>query len=730
MQACMRMTWTWKSGWWMITLAALALVPGCKKPQAGAAVAATAVASPTVATPSSWAVHSERLGFIAHLPADTEACFTTLNRPAHMAALKETNYYKDLTAFLDDKTPAPAAGTNAGEGAAKKGTAMPKVLQNLMEGDVFFSLGKGAAKSLAGMQQLSSIYTELTYRGIMAGVTPGAKPGSADLEKMLGGAAKDPDLAKRVVAALAEAQVPPMMMGMRTEKPEEALKELLPDALLSEVKKRAKVSQVSTNLNGKFTLIEATGRDLLTDEMKKSWLSSLPPDAAPALPDITKALDTLQAKPVTLAYGTAGGWVIVSLSSDRPALEFANDASTSLVSRPEFSSLATYEGKNLLAVFFAEGSTLQSLQNPEPLQPMARGVLGGLKESPMFAGMAKKLEGKVAALSGLEHKLYDRPMTTMAGAAWWDKGLHMEIEGGLSPKGLEAGKPLKFSSLLDEPGTIAAVDYHGDPQMSATLRAYVEGWAEVLHAAGLELAKANMFGEQGVKTAEWADKEIIPHVVAYYNGTKTLFTKAVGNEHAWVVDLGGHMPAIPGLPAPDPKADLKMVRIAAVDDMADRKLVEESWLQMNGALNNLVKAFPMLNMQKLPDPDSSNAPGITSYFYAFADSDDLVPCVSVGDKQFMLGTSKNQQEVIASHLMRAVPSSVPSTARWRISFANLREAVRTFSPAVPAPATADSVKTVTRWMEPFGDLRGRLWIEAGRVRNSVSWDVKDTTKFD
>ena len=40
------------------------------------------------------------------------------------------------------------------------------------------------------------------------------------------------------------------------------------------------------------------------------------------------------------------------------------------------------------------------------------------------------------------------------------------------------------------------------------------------------------------------------------------------------------------------------------------------------------------------------------------------------------------------------------------------------------------MKAATKWMEPLGDLRGRMWIESGRVRNSISWEMKDTIKFD
>ena len=702
----------------MMALALMLSASGCKKHIPISSPAAAAESKSAV--PSPLTVRAVTLGFAAHLPADTAAYFGTLNLPAHAAALKETNYFKDLTAFLDDKTPAPASGN------AKK-SEKPVPFEKLLGDDFFFSLGKGAAKAISSLQQLSSFYTEMTYRSLMAGATPGAKPGAGGTEQMLNTLLNDPELLKRATAALTDAQLPPIMVGVHTDRPDEVLKELLPDDLLAQVRKTAKVSQVTTSLGGKFTLIEATGKDLFNDDMKKKWLAGLPAECAAALPEIGKAVAVLQAKRITLAYGTAGGYLIVMLGSERPNLEFATNPAASLLSRPEFGVLAPYESKNLAAVFFAEGGTLQSLQTPEPLQPMARGVLGALKQSPMFAGMAATLEGKVAALGPVEHELYDRPMTTMIGAAWWDKGLHLEVEGGLSPKGLESGKPLKFASLVEDPNAVLALNFHGDPQTSATLRRYVEGWAEVLHVAGQELAKANMFGDQGPKMADWIDKEVVPPLVTFYKNSKTLYTQALGNEQAWIVDLGGTMPH--GLtPVQPAKEESRMVRIVGVHDVVDRRLIGDSWEEMNAALNGVAKAFPMLAGAKLPEPDVSNNAGVISYSYPLPmGSDDLLPCTSVSDKLFMLGTSKIQQQDIAARLLRAAPGTGTPTMLWRLDGTKLREALKSFAPAGPA---GDNAKAAVKWLAPLGEARGRLWIESGRVRNSISLEMKDTTKFD
>ncbi|MDB6140632.1 MAG: hypothetical protein JWO94_3704, partial [Verrucomicrobiaceae bacterium] len=717
------------------------LVSGCKKEQAAAVAGTSAAKSVTAATSVSRAAG---LGFAAHLPTSTEAYFGTLNLPAHAKALKETNYFKDLSAFLDDRVPAPAAG------AVPDAPIKPKALDKLAWNDFFISLGKGSAKSLASLQKFSAFYSELSYRALMSGsqlpktppptTPPGIEPEKPSVGDLPGNLTKnpvfaalfaDPELVKRVADALVDLELPPIMIGIHADKPDEVLKQLIPEDLLANVRKKAKVSQVTTALSGQFTLIEGTGKDVYTDELKKTYLALLPPEAAELLPMFESAYTTMQSKKVALAYGTVGGYVVVTIGSNRPDLDFVVEPATSLAARPEFSVMTPFQAKDLTAVMFMEGATLQAMQNPEPLQPIMRGLLAGLKQSPVFGGMAKALEPKVAALAPIEHQLHAKPLTTLVGVGWWDKGLHMEFDGGVSPKGIEGAKPLKFASLIDDPDALLAVNYHGDPQTAAIARAYMEALADVLRTAGLELAKANFFGEQGTKMASWIDLEIVPQLVSFYNASKTMYARGVGNEHAWVLDLGGHMPALPGLPPPDPKGGTKMLRVAGVDEVLDRKLISDSWTQMEAALTGMAKAFPMLGGQGLPAAETSSKSGMNFSAYALPfDSEDLLLCASVGDKVCMLGTSKSQQEDIAARLLRAAPSPDTPTALWRLSWPKVREAVKTFAPEAPAAPAADNMKAVSKWMAPLGEMRGRFWIEAGHVRNSFSWDMKDTTKFD
>jgi hypothetical protein len=709
-----------------LSLVLLSSLTGCKKPAPKAEAAAATEVQGTDLALASPQEAAAKLGFAARLPADTEAYFSALNLPKHLAALKTSTWAKDVDAFIADKTPAPSAGTS--------GAALPDIggtLAQLWGKDVFIALGKGGTQALQPWQEISTLNTELQYVMMMKGTM-----GTSEKKDLPTGIITQlldrPDLLQRAAEIVTKLSLPPIMIGVQTDKPDEVLKGLVPDALLKQAKEKAKVSQMTTKdgFNTSFTIIEGKFSSFFTDEMKKAMLEALPAEKADEKATIDKALEAVRAKPFCLTYGSTGGWLIIALGAERPNLEFATDPSKSLLSRPEMSFALPYAAKNLVSVFFAEGGALQVMQSPEPLQPIARGVLAGLRDSPMFGKMAEALAPKVQQLAALERAVNDRKFVTACGAAWWDKGLHVELRGGQSTEGLDSKQPVKFAPLISDPNVVLGLAYHGDPEMTGKLRTLVEGWAEMLHVGAQELVKAGLGGKDGPTIAAWVEKDVIPPLVSFYDGSKQVFQKGTGNEHAWIADLGGQVPMLPIFPQAAPGAPApKMLRLAMLDNITNRTLIGDSWTQMQDSLNKIVAGIPMLGMQQLPEPTSSTQPGgLNTYAYPLLPgADDFSPCASVSPSLFMLGTSITQHGELAARLLRAKPATENEIARWRINFAALRDAVQTFS---SAQTDADKVKASTKWLAPLGDASGRMWIEGGNVRHSITVPVKDVVRYD
>lgn len=671
-----------------------------------------------------------KLGFAAKLPADTEAYFSAINLAAHLDALKTSSWAKEVTAFLEDKTPAPSAA----QGAMPDARA---AMAQLWGRDFFLAVGKGGAKALAPWREVMSLQSELAALSTMQGYLPvtaaPAKDKTAEeVGQTLAMLLQNPELLKRCADIVTQLDLPPLMLGIQTDKPDEVIKQLVPDALMEQMKKKARVSQVTMRGDGRFTLVEGTLAALLTDELKGAWLAAMPGDLAAAKGPVIAILESIQKKPFAFAFGTTAGHVIIAVGSTRPNLDFVADPAKSLLSRPELAFVQPFATKNLISLDFAQGEVLQALEQTDSMQAAARGVLASLKANPTFAELAKAVEPKVQALAPLERDLYARKATTATAIAWWDKGLHIEMKGGQSPEGLKADTPLKFSPLLYDPSVVAGIAYHGDPEMTGRLRKLVEGWADVIHDAGMGLVKAGLGGKEGPEIAKWVESDVIPQVVDFYTGSKTLFQKGVGNEHAWVIDFAGKMPPLPFFPQKANETPPKMLRLASIDDVTNRAAIGTSWDQMQGSLGKIIGAFPLLGGQKLADPDIKNQNGgITTYSYPIMpDVDDLAPCASISSQLLMIGTSITQHGDLSTRLLKAKPATTANVAQWRINFPAMRDAVKTFSTGSAKPTNADQMKSTMKWLSPLGNATGRMWIEAGNVRNSITIEVKDVLHYD
>ncbi len=687
--------------------------------QSGAPI--TAEKAPQIA---SMIPHAAKLGFAAHLPKESEFYFGSVNLKAHLDAAKKTAFWKDLSAFIDDKTPAPSKTANPSAEAAKK----------LWGDDFFIALGKGATPSLTSLRELSDLYTEITYRAMMAGgPLAGGVPAAAGSgpEVLLKGMINDPKLLKRAADVISAYKLPPLIFGVKVEKPEEMLKELIPAAQLAEMEKKAKVTEKTTALGGKFKCLEFPLNTMLTDEVEKKLLDSVPEKsgADDPKPVIAKAIDDAQAKTVSLAFGTAGGCVIFAIGSDLAHLEFVEKPEASLLAKPGFEKVAPFAGKDVLMLASADASVFQALSTEQPFQPILRGLVAGLKSSDLLRGLATGLEPRIAEMALLERKLNKHTVAPSVGIGWWDQGFHMESYGGPEAEMLDQTKTLQFASLLDDPALVFGLNYHVTPEAAATSRAYFESWIELLHHVAGELIKTGLGGPQGGPMFEMIDKSVIPELVAFYRGSKTIDEKALGTEQALVVDLGGKIGAIPGV-APE-MAEKKIVRMAGVHPVTDRALLGATWPGMEAALKRMIAAVPSPAPIPIPAPLSTEKNGITTYFYPipFA-TEDLLPCASVNDKLFVFGSSKSYNESIAGRLAAAKTNAADTGLRWKVSFGNVREIIKISGALSKTPDTAGGAQAATRWIAPLENLTGRVWRENGQRRDSMTWEMHDVKKFD
>jgi hypothetical protein len=350
----------------------------------------------------------------------------------------------------------------------------------------FVALGKGGTQSLTAIRDLMALVQEAQYRSSMAGskLVTGEEAAEDEAQTtaithVLSAILSDPSMLERGAAALMAFEMPPLMLGIKSSDPAKLLAEIFDSEREQQAKAmpQTKVFRVSSALGGHFTLLETKGLAYLTPEMVTDLIARLPTEPevqAKALREgIAAVCATIQQKTLCMAYGTVADQVIITIGSQRPSLEFARDADSSLLSRPELAFAQTYGQKSLVSLFFIEGGALDALRPSTPLLPIARGLLSGLSENDAFAKVLPALHPYLDAFATAEHAMNDQQRSAVIGVLHWDKGLHLETRGGTDATRWAGAMPLQYPSLLTDPGVLFGIDMRWQPEVAQRTRTAV-----------------------------------------------------------------------------------------------------------------------------------------------------------------------------------------------------------------------------------------------------------------
>ncbi|MDZ4287613.1 MAG: hypothetical protein U0984_06635, partial [Prosthecobacter sp.] len=484
----------------LLTKSALCLVlagiwSGCDRtPKPAPEAAAPAKTAPAVPV-NPLLANAARFGMAGRMPKDTGAYLGSANFKAHREALQKTQYWKTLEAFLQDSKP-----------SAEKEKKTISEFEEFPVDDFFLAMGKDSTSALGWLIDVNHLYGEYTYRTLITGFTGGpGKQGSFDPQAMLSNASTSPELIERLCALMERAELPPLILGVKTAKPEALMEKLFPakgPIWVADLKK----GSLTINTGATLTTYEGTVGIWLTQKVRDEWLKGLGQMVKePALiARIKKTLDTLAAKKFSFAVGISDGYLIAAAGNDLRHVQFAATPADSLLSRPELAVAEPHAGKDLLGLLHVEASALTAMHDDQPLTPMLQGALNGLAGTPVFSALTKQLEPKLAALTAAEKDFYRQRFATAVGVLWWEKGVHMELSGGVSPEGKILGKPLKFAALLDTPEVLFAAAGHSP--VSVTGRAYFERWMDLLYTTTGGFIQAGLGGDQALGIYALADK--------------------------------------------------------------------------------------------------------------------------------------------------------------------------------------------------------------------------------
>jgi hypothetical protein len=694
-----------------LLLPAMLLVCGCgkKKAAVNAPTEAPVVVKPTLLT------EADRLGLAGRVPADVEFCVSSVQLKKHAEALQASRWWGKMMAFLEDKAPTPE----------KTGSVMLD--------EAFLAFGKDSVKSLLLLRQLNDLYNETAYRGMMSGGVLAGLGTSFDAKKLMEVALRDPAVLEALILLLERFEMPPVMIGVASPEPGQAMKRFSDLLHLSDWLGDAPQSRIVTAQGEKITVNEIAMDQVLTAERRRQWLEVLAqavPGITPEMKDrMARGLEVLARKKWVLALGLGAQSAYVAVGKSKDQIRLANSVEDSILARPELRTLDGHALKGLGLITCWDGVFWDVLQSDHPFQPIVSGLLAGLQTEKTFSGLARALEPVVIELAAAERAFYHSEHTNGAAVAWWDGGLQIEMAGGFSKADTEVlAKASQFSVVLDEPELAFGISGQGSGTGTGTGRAYFEAWMRTVHAAAHELVKAGVGGEQSVAIVKLADEAVLPSLIDLYDGTKTIWQKALSGDGAFILDVGGKMPPLPGLP-PGGEA-VPLPRFASVHEIKNCALIGVSWQNMEAALQKLLKNVPSPQPIELPKVVVKRNGDLMSYSYELPfDSKELGPCASLNDQLFMLGTSRVQQHHLAE-ILKQSNANPAKGMRAKLSIIKLREFLKAFASVRAQSGGVAEMKAALKWLEPFEVLDLRLWSEEGMGKGRMSWQMHDVLSYD
>lgn len=691
----------------MILMALAAPLCGCKK----AKLPSMAKAEPQAVVKPTLVTEAAKLGLAGRVPADVAFCVSNVQWKRHLEALKASNWWKQMAAFVEDQL--PAADSTAG----------------VTVDEAFVAFGKDSVKGIVMLRQLNDLYNETAYRGMMSGGMLKGLGTQFDAAKMIEAALGDAQVMEALILWLERFEMPSVMIGVASPEPEKVLQKLSNELRLAEWLGNAPQSRIVTTQGEQITVNVVAMSQILTTERRRAWMEALPPLAAEMKDRIARGIEVLAQKKWVLAMGLGKDRAYLAVAPTIEQVRLATAAEDSMLSRPEMRHLDGNALKNLGLIACWDGEFLSALQSDEPFQPMVHGLLAGVQQEPTFASAARALQPLVVELAAAERACYHGEYTNGAGVAWWDGGLQAEWAGGVSEASTKVlSQPSALHPVLEEPALVFGMS--GQSTATGKGRVYFEAWMSTAHVAAVELIKAGVGGEQAAGALKLAEAAVLPEVVAIYDGTKTIWQKGLGGDGAFVLDVGGKMPALPGLPPGGQEVPLP--RLAVVQEMKNRELLGVSWQNIETAAQKLVNQLPLPQPFELPKPIGRERDGVTSHSYALPfESEDLVPCVSLTERWFMMGTSRAQQNQMAKLLRQPAGAASMPGMRVRAGFAKLREFLKTFATARGgAGGDVSGLKTLTKWLEPLETMDLRIWGDGSVGRGAMVWKMHDVLSYD
>jgi hypothetical protein len=472
-------------------------------------------------------------------------------------------------------------------------------------------------------------------------------------------------------------QLPSVVMGWRPHAEKEAeCRDAVAKGLETMLAGKSQVAPVDFEVSGvsmkghEFSGREMFGELVATarEELQKQGTSA--EELEKISPErIERLLAALEKVRLTIASGSLDGRIVIYIGNGAEGFRLADT--------PEKSLAATEDLK------WTHGHAEQKIAGMAYLsEPLVRAALPWLDTSDYWLSLSRAIRPPVreerllrellAAMADTGRELSRRDASAWSAVVVEDQGWRYESRGGWADPALDYAAPLRMTDAaisLKPAVRMHWVQHRGRNDLS---------WKQVEQLGVLAESIYNEFGAADPSVTAMVPDGAFPRMMKEMRelnrAYRDEFHAGIGDEVAFVMDMQGEVPPLPGV-SEETVAAARMPRFIVARPVTDRTKIDASgasfaasWKGLTGWASELSGSeVPLILPQKIESNDL-----VTWYPPLPFIGGDFIPGVTMSDSLWMLGTSKSMAEGFAKAMV--TPASGSETGMIvEMDFAPIRE---------------------------------------------------------
>jgi len=519
--------------------------------------------------------------------------------------------------------------------------------------EVTVAVGKSAGEQLGNLVTLGTRLNYFQMRALAKAYALAVKAGDLSTLSSAMGKNFSEELAKNMIndtegglALLERSNMPPTYVAFRSSKDKQAAVAAAVADTLGNIGQAGEMVETVDfeQAGGKFS-----GFKLLGSKISAQMANGREEmDTALGAETASKLLAAIAKKNLVIASATLGEYVVVFIGATEADCHLVSESAKSLTSGSALAFSDAYAAKDLAALIVGNDSATHAIHQIQGgLASYTNGLRDGLA-SEDGAGDTRDLQAMLQLVTEREAALRKLGgMEALGMVAFFEHGLKVECFGGQDAGAIDWKTPAKLSHLGDAADVAIFVNWSSDAAYDVKARAYGEALVETAYAMAMKVSELPLEGGQMKQFKGMAtlfNDKFRSDAVTLWDAVKGEMNDGLGQERAFIVDLKGSVPTLPGVPKLLVDKG-RFPRATMIYPVSDRAKLASSWAKMSAACTKLLAKVSTVAGQEIPmqKPLSSDKNGYTTWFISMPFfNDDFVPSVTVGDKWFAASTSKTR----------------------------------------------------------------------------------------